>query len=128
MSERDDYLWDRSGEPDAEVERLERVLGRLRYEGRAAPNVVPLRPRRKTFVVVTAALVVAAAAGVLLFARPAPRTTTDGLASDTEQRPAGDASGGHTAGHATGPGLRVVVLAGQPRVADAPVGAGAALR
>lgn len=25
-----DYLWDRSGEPDPEIERLERVLGRLR--------------------------------------------------------------------------------------------------
>jgi len=30
----DDYLWDRSGEPDPEVERLERVLGRYRYQPR----------------------------------------------------------------------------------------------
>ena len=28
----DDYLWDRSGEPDPEVERLERVLGKYRYQ------------------------------------------------------------------------------------------------
>jgi hypothetical protein len=27
----DDYLWDRSGDPDPEVERLERVLGEYRY-------------------------------------------------------------------------------------------------
>jgi hypothetical protein len=27
----DDYLWDRSGEPDPDVERLERVLGEYRY-------------------------------------------------------------------------------------------------
>ena len=37
MSERDDYLWDRS-DSDPEVERLEELLGRYRYRGR--------RPRR----------------------------------------------------------------------------------
>lgn len=31
---KDDYLWDRSGEPDAEVERLEGTLGRLRHRPR----------------------------------------------------------------------------------------------
>jgi hypothetical protein len=31
----DEYLWDGSGEPDPEVERLERLLGRLRAETRA---------------------------------------------------------------------------------------------
>jgi hypothetical protein len=30
-----DYLWDKSGEPDADVERLEELLGRLRHTGRA---------------------------------------------------------------------------------------------
>lgn len=30
----DDYLWNRSGEPDPEVERLERVLGRYRYQAK----------------------------------------------------------------------------------------------
>lgn len=30
-----DYLWDKSGEPDADVERLEETLGRLRHAGRA---------------------------------------------------------------------------------------------
>jgi hypothetical protein len=34
----DDYLWDRSGEPDPEVERLERLLGELR-SSRAAPDL-----------------------------------------------------------------------------------------
>ena len=29
---KEDYLWDRSGEPDPEVEHLERVLGKLRYQ------------------------------------------------------------------------------------------------
>jgi hypothetical protein len=30
----DDYLWDRSGEPDPEVERLERVLVKYRYQSK----------------------------------------------------------------------------------------------
>ena len=29
----DDYLWDRTGKPDPEVERLERVLGTFRHDG-----------------------------------------------------------------------------------------------
>lgn len=33
-----DYLWDKSGEPEADVERLEDVLGRLRHAG-AAPEL-----------------------------------------------------------------------------------------
>ena len=32
---KDDYLWDPSGPPDPEVERLERMLGRLRTAPRA---------------------------------------------------------------------------------------------
>jgi ferric-dicitrate binding protein FerR (iron transport regulator) len=42
-----DYLWDRSGEPDADVARLERALGRLRHAGR--PPAFPAKrpqPRR----------------------------------------------------------------------------------
>lgn len=47
---KDDYLWDGSGEPDPEIERLENLLGGYRSE-RPAPKlpempVVPFRPRR----------------------------------------------------------------------------------
>ena len=28
----DDYLWDRTGEPDPEIQELEEVLGTLRYQ------------------------------------------------------------------------------------------------
>ena len=34
----DDYLWDRSGPADPEVERLERLLGRYKYVERRAPR------------------------------------------------------------------------------------------
>jgi hypothetical protein len=45
---RDDYLWDRSGEPDPETERLERTLQGLRHQPR--PLELPvMRPRRQLF-------------------------------------------------------------------------------
>ena len=60
----DDYLWDRSGEPDPEVERLERVLGEYRY--RETPLSPALRSRfswqRKPWVRFAAA----AAAAILI--------------------------------------------------------------
>ena len=39
----DDYLWDGSGEPDPEVERLERLLGEFR-SSRPAPELPSGRP------------------------------------------------------------------------------------
>jgi len=60
----DDYLWDRSGEPDPEVERLERVLGEYRY--RETPLSPVLRShfswQRKPWVMFAAA----AAAAILI--------------------------------------------------------------
>jgi hypothetical protein len=47
----DDYLWDRKGEPDPDVEQLERALAPLRYRDRvyevppAAAQEIPLRRR-----------------------------------------------------------------------------------
>jgi hypothetical protein len=35
MKTEGDYLWDRSGEPDPEVQQLEEILGTLRYQPRA---------------------------------------------------------------------------------------------
>ena len=37
----DDYLWDRSGEPDPEIQQLEEILGTLRYQ----PKPLKLAPR-----------------------------------------------------------------------------------
>ena len=31
----DDYLWDKTGEPDPEIQQLENILGELRYQPRA---------------------------------------------------------------------------------------------
>ena len=48
MNMNDDYLWDRTGEPDPEIEELERVMGALRYE--APPLEIPagVVPERRT--------------------------------------------------------------------------------
>jgi hypothetical protein len=45
----DDYLWDGSGEPDPEIQRLEALLGKFRHDGPAPafPEIVP--DRRWTF-------------------------------------------------------------------------------
>jgi len=39
---KDDYLWDRSGDPDPEIQRLEEILGTLRYQ----PKPLQFAPRR----------------------------------------------------------------------------------
>ena len=79
---RDDYLWDKSGEPDPDVERLERTLGRLRAEREpsfdAAPAVVamPAARRRRPAMWIAgwaaaAVLVVIVGAGVRRWLSPA---------------------------------------------------------
>lgn len=64
-----DYLWDKTGEPDAEVERLEKLLGGLAHQPRAfelppAARVEHAPPRRST----RPALAVAAALALMLLA------------------------------------------------------------
>jgi hypothetical protein len=67
----DDYLWDKSGEPDPEIEQLEQLLGSLRYERTAKalplPTRAPIQPRRtfKPFLAIAAALLLMLTAGGL---------------------------------------------------------------
>ena len=42
---KEDYLWDKSGEVDADVERLENVLSSLRYKRPAEPLPLPVVKR-----------------------------------------------------------------------------------
>jgi hypothetical protein len=65
-----DYLWDRSGPPDPEIEKLERALAPLRYQGAARA------PRRRWWPVAVAAGIVLAAAGIWRLAAPASETTS----------------------------------------------------
>ncbi len=63
-----DYLWDGSGAPDPEVERLERLLGRYRHGERAARA-----PRSQLRLLRGTGIAAALAAGVLFYFSLAPR-------------------------------------------------------
>jgi hypothetical protein len=57
----DDYLWDRSGPPDPEIERLERTLAPLRYRHRSDLFEARHSPARHWWALAAAAAVVVAA-------------------------------------------------------------------
>jgi len=60
MNMNDNYLWDRTGEPDAEVQQLEELLGSLRYQPR--PLEIPVTvniSRRRTFIPIAIAAAIA---------------------------------------------------------------------
>ncbi len=67
-----DYLWDRSGPVDAEVERLERVLGTLRHSGelRFPAPAHALRPTRWIPAAVAAAVMIVIGAAQLRVGMP----------------------------------------------------------
>lgn len=64
---KDDYLWDKSGEADPEVEELELLLTRFRYEPK--PLELPAPPRRVYWphLAAAAVLLVALAAGLWFY-------------------------------------------------------------
>lgn len=43
----DDYLWDRTGEPDPQIQQLEEVLGTLRYRPQSLELPAEIRPARR---------------------------------------------------------------------------------
>ena len=72
---KEDYLWDKTGEPDPEIQQLEEILGTLRYQPKPLelPQDLPtLRPRRNHFPLIAIAasvLLALLAAGVWLRVR-----------------------------------------------------------
>jgi hypothetical protein len=60
----DDYLWDRSGEPDPEIQELEQVLGTQRYQARPLeiPAQIQIERKRSLF----PGLAIAAAIALML--------------------------------------------------------------
>jgi hypothetical protein len=75
----DDYLWDRSGPPDPEIEDLEKKLSRLRYRHRA--ELAGAQPERSRVWMAVAAAVVLAAAAAVQFRTPAAPVTPWQVAS-----------------------------------------------
>lgn len=65
----DDYLWDKSGAPDPEVQQLEEILGALRYQPKPfeIPRDVPALRRRNYYslIAIAASLLMALLAGAI---------------------------------------------------------------
>jgi hypothetical protein len=91
----DDYLWDGSGEPDPEIEKLERLLGKYRYQPKAVP--MPVRPRRffDRRLAVAAAIILMALAGLWMF----------GLRNNGTGQPGQEMAGGQTDVPPEAPGI-----------------------
>ena len=94
-----DYLWDRSGEPDPEIQKLESLLGKFRHDA-LTPVFPAMAPaRRWTFsawrlrlfpALATAALTVAAFVAVTFFAyrtKPTPTTLAGWDVSEVQGAP-----------------------------------------
>jgi hypothetical protein len=64
---KDDYLWDKTGEPDPEIQKLEEILGTLRYQPQPLelPLELPVSRRRNYFplLAIAASLLLALVAG-----------------------------------------------------------------
>jgi hypothetical protein len=63
MNMNDNYLWDRTGEPDAEVQQLEELLGPLRYQPRPLEIPASMTVRRRRLFI---PLAIAAAIALLM--------------------------------------------------------------
>lgn len=68
MNNNDDYLWDRSGQPDPEIQQLEELLGTLRYQPRPLeiPAGVQVERQRNFFRSLAPRLAIAATIALLL--------------------------------------------------------------
>jgi hypothetical protein len=103
----DDYLWNRTGHPDPEIERLEQVLGTLRSARPPTPldQAPRARPRLLAWVLGLGLTAAAAALGGLLLGRGQPGAPATGPAARAE-----------------GSGWVLTTLAGQPRVEGRSIG------
>lgn len=96
---RDDYLWDQTGEPDPDIQRLEHSLGRFRHKP-FPPGAVfdrQLPPRRSAWrpgQAAAAALILIALAGTWVLMNRAERPQTQSIAQDIPQPPQPDNSAG----------------------------------
>ena len=65
----EEYLWDKSGEPDPEIQELEDILGGLRYQPKPLELATDVQPHRRNrylpLLAIAATLLIALLAGVV---------------------------------------------------------------
>ena len=83
---KDDYLWDKSGQPDPEIQELEEILGTLRYQPK--PLALPVARRRNYFplLAIAASLLLALVAGGI-WLRARSRTAPQPQQAVNEEKP-----------------------------------------
>lgn len=64
---KDDYLWDKSGQPDPEIQKLEEILGTLRYQPRPLDLPAPRRRGYFPLLAIAASVMLALLAAGLWF-------------------------------------------------------------
>ena len=81
----EDYLWDKSGAPDPEIQQLEEILGTLRYQ----PQPLRVAPRRNylALLAIAATLLIALLAGGLWLLLPKQETPIPSVAFVTPATP-----------------------------------------
>ena len=59
----DDYLWDKTGQPDPQIQQLEEILGPLRYQPK--PLVLPQQKNYYPWLAIAASILLAIVAGAI---------------------------------------------------------------
>ena len=84
---KDDYLWDRTGQPDQDIQQLEEILGELRYQPR--PLEIPVRVqtgRNRYFAIAAAVAMVLLGLGLWLgIQRQSPPNVTAGKPQEAKK-------------------------------------------
>ena len=86
---RDDYLWDGSGEPDPEIQKLETALGRFRHNrpAPAFPEIPMAKPSRRLWQIpafqfaAAAACILVIAAAIFVFIQHKPNSEVTNMAA-----------------------------------------------
>ena len=81
----DDYLWDKSGAPDPQIQELEEILGTLRYQPK--PLNLPRRRNYLALLAIAATVVMALLAGGLWLQVRKPEATIPPVAFVTPENP-----------------------------------------
>ena len=124
---KEDYLWDKTGEPDPEIQELERVLGTLRYQPRPLDIPAGLAPARTStfFPRLPRLLAIAATIAIMLLGVGlwfgVQRMKTHEAAGDVARDATHDATKGESKSTTTGADRETVAVRPSPESNSKPV-------